>query len=117
MRRSFCARSQSDRITVTITGGTKNDKEVFCGNCSNDSDVVFCCHAHAAQNADIVFFIDSSGSMGDDIDGVRTNLAAFSRSLVSSDVSARFAVVEYQYSRGIIVHRLNNTDIWTSSPS
>lgn len=55
--------------------------------------------------------------MGDDIDGVRTKLAAFSRSLVSSDVSARFAVVEYQYSRGIIVHRLNNTDMWTSSPS
>ncbi len=70
-----------------------------------------------SKNADIVFIIDSSGSMGDDIDGVRTNLAAFSRSLVSSDVNARFAIVEYQTDRGIIAHKTNSTDIWTSSPS
>lgn len=69
------------------------------------------------KNADIVFFIDSSSSMGDDINGVRTNLAAFSNALVSNDVDVRFAIVEYEYHKGIIVHRPNSTDIWTSDPS
>ena len=79
--------------------------------------IVFCGQASAAKNADIVFFIDSSGSMQNDIDGVRTNLAAFSRSMASSDVDARFAIVEYQYTRGIVVHKPNGTDTWTSDTS
>ncbi|MBQ3759371.1 MAG: VWA domain-containing protein [Synergistaceae bacterium] len=79
--------------------------------------IVFCGQASAAKNADIVFFIDSSGSMQNDIDGVRTNLAAFSRSMASSDVDARFAIVEYQTRRGIVVHKPNGTDTWTSETS
>ncbi|MBQ4402699.1 MAG: VWA domain-containing protein [Synergistaceae bacterium] len=79
--------------------------------------IVFCGQASAAKNADIVFFIDSSGSMQNDIDGVRTNLAAFSRSMASSDVDARFAIVEYQTRRGIVVHKPNGTDTWTSDTS
>ena len=79
--------------------------------------IVFCGQASAAKNADIVFFIDSSGSMGDDIDGVRTNLAAFSNALVASDVDVRFAVVEYQVVRGIVAHKMDGTNIWTSDAS
>lgn len=67
-----------------------------------------------SKKADIVFFIDSSGSMQDDINGVRNNLAAFSRAMVANSIDVRFAVVEYQYSRGIVTYRPDGTNIWTS---
>lgn len=70
-----------------------------------------------AKNADIVFFIDSSGSMQNEIDEVRTNLVAFSNSLVSSDVDVRFAIVEYRTDKGVVVHRPDSANIWTSNTS
>lgn len=79
--------------------------------------VVFCGQVSAAQNADIVFFIDSSSSMQDEIDDVKTNLAAFSRSLASGDISARFAVVEYREDKGVVAYRPDGTNIWTSDTS
>lgn len=74
----------------------------------------------SVMNADVVFFIDSSGSMGDDIEGVRTNLAAFSEAMVSSGINVRFAVINYEsgYSYGgITVHKPDGTNIWTSDTS
>lgn len=89
--------------------------------------------AFAATKADVVFFIDASGSMQDNINAVRDNIAAFSRSLVEDQVDVRFALVEfkddidyrtdyYTYltildrAHRVIVHSFNGSD-WTSDAS
>lgn len=60
---------------------------------------VFFCMSGSAQEvtkADIVFFVDASASMTDYIQSVKDNVAAFSRSLVSDDVDARFSIVRFK---------------------
>ena len=46
-------------------------------------------------DVDIVFFIDQSGSMQDEIDAVKENLIAFSNSLATQGVAARFAIIAF----------------------
>lgn len=50
----------------------------------------------AAAPADIVFIMDTTSSMGDEIDNVQQNLSAFVSALKSKGVSAQLALVEYQ---------------------
>ena len=45
---------------------------------------------------DIVFVVDSTGSMTDEISNVRTNLNSFAESLASSSISYRISVIEYK---------------------
>ena len=52
--------------------------------------------ASAAVPADIVFIIDTTSSMGDEIDHVQENLSAFMDALKSKGVSAQLALVSYQ---------------------
>ena len=49
------------------------------------------------EPADIVFVIDSTGSMGPHIQNVKTNVEKFSEYLEGKGVGARMAVVEYKY--------------------
>ncbi|MCI9125255.1 MAG: VWA domain-containing protein [Eubacterium sp.] len=49
------------------------------------------------EPADIVFVVDSTGSMGPHIQNVKTNVEKFSEYLESKGVGARMAVVEYKY--------------------
>ena len=64
----------------------------------------------SGKKADIVFFIDSSISMQDEINGVRTNLATFSNSMQSSGIDVRFAVVEYRENKGVVTHKPDGTN-------
>lgn len=50
--------------------------------------------------ADIVFLIDTSGSMGDEIAGVRQNVSDFAQSLNLSDVDFRLGLVQFGNSSG-----------------
>ena len=52
--------------------------------------------AEQTTKADLVFFVDASGSMQDYIDSVKNNIIEFSRSLVSDEVDVRFAIVEFK---------------------
>ncbi len=45
--------------------------------------------------ADIVFVLDTTGSMGDEISNVKANIQAFAKALEEQGVSARWAVVNY----------------------
>ncbi len=72
-----------------------------------------------ASKADIMFFIDSSASMGGYIDNVKTNVSILSNVLVNSkDMDVRFSVIQYQSNIGVRVYELGDSgDIWTSEPS
>ena len=66
--------------------------------------------------ADIVFLIDTTGSMSDEISNVRTNVSAFARNLEATGISVRWALVEYRditcdgvYSTQI---RINGSENW-----
>lgn len=50
----------------------------------------------AVPKADVVFVIDSTGSMGDEINNVKTNVSAFSKYLEDLGVDLRIAIVEYK---------------------
>lgn len=62
------------------------------------------------EPADIVFVIDSTGSMTPYIQNVKANVEKFSEYLESKGVGARMAVVEYKY---IVSDGLNSTKIHT----
>ncbi|NQT61818.1 MAG: VWA domain-containing protein [Candidatus Marinimicrobia bacterium] len=47
------------------------------------------------NSADVVFVLDVTGSMGDEIDGVKNNLGAFAQSLDSQGVDYRLAMVTF----------------------
>ena len=46
--------------------------------------------------ADIVFIIDTTGSMSDEINNVRNNIVSFADSLSESGISAALALIDYQ---------------------
>ena len=46
--------------------------------------------------ADIVFIIDTTGSMGDVIDNTKDNLKAFAEKLDAADIKANYALIEYK---------------------
>ena len=51
----------------------------------------------ATGKADVVFVIDTTGSMSGAISGVRRNISAFSRELVNNyNIDANFALIEYR---------------------
>ena len=79
--------------------------------------LLLCVNKVAAETttADIVFFVDASGSMTGYIDAVRTNVSAFAKQLVSDGVDSRFLVISFAdgYSNDIYVHNVVIND-WTS---
>lgn len=62
------------------------------------------------EPADIVFVIDSTGSMGPHIQNVKVNVEKFSQYLESKGVGARMAVVEYKY---VVSNGYDSTKIHT----
>ena len=70
---------------------------------------------------DIVFVIDSTGSMSDEISNVRNNLNTFAESLDSSNISYRISVIEYKditvyeeaHSTKLLTHDGN---VWMTDP-
>lgn len=65
-------------------------------------------------NADIVFIVDSTGSMWDEIQNVKNNLEIFSKYLEDRGVGLRMSVIEYRDTtydglNSTIIHKLNYT--------
>ena len=75
-------------------------------------------------SADIVFFIDASGSMYEEIQSVKDNVVKFANELKDKKVNARFAVIEFYDDYGtnydivqyIMVHsNTNNNSHWLTA--
>ena len=51
--------------------------------------------ANITNKVDMVFALDTTGSMGDEIDNVKRNLKAFAQALIEQGLDIRFCVIEY----------------------
>ena len=49
-----------------------------------------------SNKVDIVFIIDATGSMSDEINNVRDNIASFSENLIESGLDNRFCIIDYR---------------------
>ena len=77
--------------------------------------------ATAQKNAELVFVIDSTGSMGDAINNVKTGITSFVNSLETQGVKLRIGIVEYRDIEedgldSTIIHELNHSP-WMNSTS
>ncbi len=79
----------------TITGHIQAGKLVFdtslSGNVTAEVEIV----DFMKGTADIVFVLDTSGSMGNEIDTVKRNLVSFAKAVEEKGVSARWSVITY----------------------
>ena len=70
-----------------------------------------------SNKIDIVFAIDATGSMSDEINNVKTNIASFSENLIDSGLDIRFCIIEYRditIGEPTIVHKYNGSQWLTS---
>lgn len=77
--------------------------------------------ATVQKNAELVFVIDSTGSMGDAINNVKTGITSFVNSLETQGVNLRIGIVEYRDIEedgldSTIIHELNHSP-WMNSTS
>lgn len=77
--------------------------------------------ATVQKNAELVFVIDSTGSMGDAINNVKTGITSFVNSLETQGVKLRIGIVEYRDIEedgldSTIIHELNHSP-WMNSTS
>lgn len=49
-----------------------------------------------SNKVDIVFIIDATGSMSDEINAVKNNVASFSENLIDSGLDIRFCIIDYR---------------------
>ena len=75
----------------------------------------------APKKAELVFVIDSTGSMGDAINNVKTGITSFVNSLETQGVKLRIGIVEYRDIEedgldSTIIHELNHSP-WMNSTS
>ncbi|MGM9577831.1 MAG: S-layer homology domain-containing protein [Evtepia sp.] len=52
--------------------------------------------SYESNKIDIVFAIDATGSMSEEINNVKTNIARFSENLIASGLDIRFCIIEYR---------------------
>lgn len=52
--------------------------------------------SYESNKIDIVFAIDATGSMSEEINNVKTNIARFSENLINSGLDIRFCIIEYR---------------------
>lgn len=74
----------------------------------NDVEISFELSETMYGTADIVFLIDTTGSMGDEINNVKNNIKSFADMLEREGVSVRWALIEY---RDITCDGLDSTRI------
>lgn len=83
----------------------KNEGIAFWGLDGEDPDIVpanrdaqkmISLSSAAMAQADIVFIIDTTGSMGDEITNVKNNINAFVDALKAKGISAALALIDYQ---------------------
>jgi len=79
----------------TITGVIQSDNFHFAEGLNGNVEAKLEIVEKVKGTADIVFVLDISGSMGDEIANVKNNIIAFSKAIEEKGVSARWSVITY----------------------
>ena len=85
-----------DPQSKTVTASVDGEGTYFVMNVRSLLAEVGRANAAASSQADIVFIIDTTGSMGDEIDGIQANVEDFVASLNSKGISAALGLVTYE---------------------
>lgn len=85
----------SEEISLFSTNEIVEDADVVTANAETEKVTLMAASGAMAQ-ADIVFIIDTTGSMGDEINNVKNNVNSFVDTLKTKGVSAGLALVEYR---------------------
>ena len=81
--------------TYTITGHLQSGNFRYSSGLSSTVTAQVQIVDYMEGTADIVFVLDTTGSMGDEINNVKSNIIAFAEALEAKGVSARWAAVNY----------------------
>ena len=84
--------AQTNTVSADLTG----EGTYFVMNVRSLVDEIGRANAAASAQADIVFIVDTTGSMGDEIAGIQENIGDFVASLNSNGISAALGLVTYQ---------------------
>ncbi|MGN1308159.1 MAG: S-layer homology domain-containing protein [Faecousia sp.] len=76
------------RYTMELHSETIDENGNWCGEKIPVS--------YESNKVDIVFVIDATGSMTDEINNVKTNIASFSENLIASGLDIRFCIIDYR---------------------
>ncbi len=90
--------SDYDKSTVgeyTIKGIIQSDKFHYADSLTNTVSAQVEIVDYMKGTADIVFILDISGSMGDEISNVKNNIQNFAQAIEDRGVSARWAAITY----------------------
>lgn len=79
----------------TINGIIESGEYVYTDGLSKNISTTIEIVETMEGTADIVFILDISGSMGDEINNVKNNIQSFAQSIEDSGVSARWAAITY----------------------
>lgn len=82
--------------TNTVSANLTGEGTYFVMNVRSLVDEIGRANATASAQADIVFIIDTTGSMGDEIHGIQENVGDFVNSLNSNGISAALGLVTYE---------------------
>ena len=82
--------------TNTVSASLSGEGTYFVMNVRSLVDEIGRANAAASAQADIVFVIDTTGSMGDEIAGIQENVGDFVASLNSNGISAALGLVTYE---------------------
>ena len=85
-----------DPETNTVSASVDGEGTYFVMNVRSLVEEMGRANASASAQADIVFIIDTTGSMGDEIADIRENVGDFVSSLNSNGISAALGLVTYE---------------------
>ena len=85
-----------DAQSNTVSAAVDGEGTYFVLNVNSLVQEMNRVNATASAQADIVFIIDTTGSMGDEIDGIQENIGDFVASLNSNGISAALGLVTYE---------------------
>ena len=81
--------------TYTIYGILQSGEFIYSDGLSNTISATVEVTELMKGTADIVFILDISGSMGDEIANVRNNIQRFAQAIADQGISARFSAITY----------------------
>ena len=79
----------------TIKGHLQAENLVFADGVSAEVEASIRITEHMKGTADIVFVLDISGSMGDEVKNVKNNIISFATAVEAAGVSARWGAITY----------------------
>jgi hypothetical protein len=88
--------SDFDAESNTVSANVDGEGTYFVLNVRSLVEEMAVANASASAQADIVFIIDTTGSMGDEIAGIQENVDDFVNSLNSNGISAALGLVTYE---------------------